>query len=308
MKSSSEIRIGQHTLEISRADKVLFPDDGITKGDLIDYYQRIAGVMLPFLRDRPVSMVRCPDGIEGECFYHKDVPDYFPDWIKRVTIKKKGGTLQHAVCNDGATLVYLANQGCITPHVWLSRIDQLDCPDQLIFDLDPPANNLMPVCQAARTLRDVFKEIGMTAFVKTTGSRGLHLVAPLDRSANFDAVRAFARDVAAVAADRDQKHLTTEHRKNKRHGRVYLDTMRNAYAQTAAPAYAVRPKPGAPVSVPLDWDEFKDCRLISQRYNIRNIFNRLDHLKSDPWKGSRQQARSLRAARRRLDQLMKEEA
>ena len=307
MKNKNKIRVGRHTLELSRTDKVLFPGDGITKGDLIAYYREIAEAMLPFLRDRPVAMVRCPDGIDGECFYHKDIPEYYPDWIKRVTIKKEGGTLRQVLCNDAATLVYLANQACITPHVWLSRADKLDCPDQLIFDLDPPENHLTPVCEAARTLRNVFDEIGMVAFVKTTGSRGLHLVVPLDRSADFDTVRKFAHDVAVIAAQREPKRLTVEYSKNNRRGRVYLDTLRNAYDQTAAPAFAVRPKPGAPVSVPLAWEELGDCRLISQRYNIRNIFKRLNSQKVDPWKGIRQRARSLHSARRRLDELMRKD-
>ena len=194
----------------------------------------------------------------------------------------------------------------VTPHTWLSRVDRLDCPDQLIFDLDPPRGDLDAVRTAARALREILEEVGLVAFVKSTGSRGLHVVSPLDRSANFDAVRGFARDVAEVVAARDPARLTTEQRKEKRRGRLYLDTARNAYAQTAVAPYAVRARPGAPVAVPLTWDEVGRKDFHPERYTVENVFRRLSR-KGDPWADIGRRARSLSQPRGRLDELLANE-
>jgi bifunctional non-homologous end joining protein LigD len=301
------MKIGGHKIEISHEDKVFFPKAKITKGDVIHYFRRVARVMLPHVRERPLAMHRHPDGIEGEGFFQKDVPDYFPDWIKRVTTpRKEGGKIDNVVCNNAATLVYLANQACITPHVWLSRRDKLDCPDQLIFDLDPPARKFALVRFAAKTLHDFFDELGLRVFVKTTGSRGLHVMVPLDRKQDFDSVRRFAQDVARVLAHRHPKHLTVEPRKNKRRGRLFLDTARNSYAQHAVAPYAVRAIEGAPIATPLGWNEVRDSKLNAQRFDIKNIFQRLSQ-KPDPWKNLRRSARSLKAARRRLNAIIGKE-
>jgi bifunctional non-homologous end joining protein LigD len=301
----SKVKVGLHTIEISNENKVLFPGQKITKGDLIAYYHEIAKRMLPYLEDRPVVMHRFPDGVSKQGFYEKRVPDHFPKWISRVTVKKEGGEITHGVCNDAATLVYLANQACITPHVWLSKKDKLDYPDQMIFDLDPSGDDFGMVRQTAVSLRKLLKQVGLIAFVKTSGARGLHVHVPLNRNANFDTVRSFARDVANALAERDPKHLTTEQRKNKRRGRVFLDTNRNAYGQTAAPPYSIRPKEGAPVATPLDWNELKDSKLKPQTYTIRNIFKRLSQ-KDDPWSDFSRHAASLNSARKKLDRLLSE--
>lgn len=208
------MKVDSHIIETSNEDKVFFPESGITKGDLIHYYKDIAPIMLPHVQDRPVTMHRFPDGIEGEGFYQKEIPDYFPQWVDRVRIKKKeGGENEQVVCNNAAALVYLANQACITPHVWLSRTDRLNYPDKLVFDLDPPGDEFEPVRKAAYTLKDMLKERGLTPFVMTTGSQGVHVVAPLDRSQDFDTVRTFAENLADVLAHEDPQHLTTEQRK-----------------------------------------------------------------------------------------------
>jgi bifunctional non-homologous end joining protein LigD len=301
------MKVDGHQIEISHEDKVFFPKARITKGDVIDYFQRAARVMLPHVRQRPLAMHRHPDGIEGEGFFQKEVPDYFPRWIERVTTpRKEGGKIDNVVCNNAATLVYLANQACITPHVWLSRRDKLDCPDQLIFDLDPPGKRFALVRFAAKALREIFGELGLPSFVKTTGSRGLHVMVPLDRRQNFDAVREFAQDVARVLAHRHPRRLTVEPRKNKRRGRLFLDTARNSYAQHAVAPYAVRAIEGAPIATPLAWNEVSHRKLDAQRFNIKNIFQRLRR-KSDPWKNLHRSARSLTAARRRLDRIIKKE-
>jgi len=287
-------------VEISNADKVFFPADGITKGDLVDYYRQIAATMLPYLRGRPVSMQRYPDGIEGKSFYHKNTPDHFPDWIERVRVEKKGGTVDHVVCHKAADLAYLAAQGCITPHIWLSRSGRLHHPDLMVFDFDPSGDDFAAVRFGARAARDLLQKLALEAYVQTTGSRGLHVVVPLAAKDDFDSVRAFARTIARRLARRAPERLTTEPRKKKRGARVFIDTARNAYAQTFAPPYSVRPKPGAPVATPIAWDELG--RVTPQKYTIRNIFRRLER-RHDPWAGLWRHARSLDEPRRRLERL-----
>jgi bifunctional non-homologous end joining protein LigD len=297
-----KVRLEGHIIELSNTNKVFFSGEGITKGDLIDYYQRIAEVMLPYLIGRPVTMHRFPDGINGGGFYQQEVSDYFPGWIERVSVKKEGGSITHIVCQNKATLVYLANQACITPHVWLSREDRLNYPDLLLFDLDPPEDNFAPVRQAAFFLRDLLQELGLESFLKTTGSRGLHIIIPLDRSAVFDKVRAFAQDVAHLLVKWHPEKITDEQRKEKRGNRVFIDTLRNSYGQTAVAPYAVRAKAGAPVAAPIDWDEVAEPNLNSRSYNIKNIFHRLSS-KKDPWGGMWHKPYSLEKVGQRLHHL-----
>ncbi len=302
MSATVSKRADEDSLTIARAGKVLFPESGITKGDLADYYRRISATILPHLHARPLVLQRFPDGLAGEGFFQKDVPDYFPDWIPTVELKKEGGRVRHALCEDEATLIYLAGQACITLHVWLSSDGEWDRPDRLAFDLDPPGSDFTPVAETARALRELLRSVGLEAFVMATGSRGLHVVAPLDRSADFDAVRAFAHDAAGLLARRRPETLTTEARKNKRGSRVYLDTMRNGYAQTTVAPYAVRAIEGAPVATPLEWDEVSP-RLDPRRFTIRNMLRRLAQRK-DPWERIASQAQPLAAARRRLDEIV----
>jgi bifunctional non-homologous end joining protein LigD len=286
------VRIAGRTIAITHPEKVLFPNDGITKRELVAYYERIAETMLPHVRGRPLTMERYPDGISGQRIIQKNTPSYFPDWMRVVSLPKKDGIVRHVVCDDAATLVYLANQGVITPHTWLSRIDKPNHPDQMIFDLDPSNGDFRAVCKAAKLLRDRLLEQGLTSFVKSTGSRGLHVLVPLNRRADFDTVRAFARQVAEAFVQSDPEHLTIEARKDKRKGRIFVDTVRNAYAQTAAPAYAVRPRDRAPVAVPLEWKELDNRQLKPDLYNIHNVFGRLDKV-GDPWQDLKQHAQGL---------------
>jgi bifunctional non-homologous end joining protein LigD len=300
--SEEQIKVGSRTIEVANLDKVMFPDEGITQGDLMDYYRRVAETMLPYLKGRPLTMQRFPDGIGEEGFYQKEAPDYFPDWIRRVSIevKEEGQEQPQVICDDVATLVYLVDQGCITLHVWLSRADKLTHPDKLIFDLDPPDDDFELVRSAAQSLREMLESVGLLPFVMTTGSRGLHVVVPLDRGTDFDTVRSFAKDLAGILAEREADRLTTEVRKNKRGNRLLLDYLRNSYGQNTVAPYAVRAKPGAPVATPLDWDELSDSNLHSQTYTMKNIFQRLGQ-KEDPWKGMMRHARSLSEPRRQLD-------
>ncbi len=283
------IEAGGRSIKLTRPDKVLFPDAGITKSDLVEYYKRVADRMVPHLRGRPLSMQRFPDGIDAPGFFQQAAPRFAPDWVKRATVKKGGGEVTHILCDDAATLVYLATQACITPHVWLSRADKIDYPDQMMFDLDPSGAEFDVVKSAARGLRDLLAESGLPAFVKTTGSQGLHVLVPLERTEPFDRVRALAREFAHLLAARDPGHWTTEQRISKRGGRVFIDTYRNSYGQTAAPAYAVRARPGAPVAVPLEWEELDRRDLKPDGCTIRDVFKRIEKI-GDPWKDFAHQA------------------
>ena len=296
------MRVGRRSITLSNLDKRLFPDDGITKRDLIDYYDAIGSTMVPFVKDRLLTLERFPNGIGGTRFFSKDAPDYFPAWIETKTVPKKGGTVTHVVCNEKATLVYLANQACITLHAGLSRIDRVEHPDQLVFDLDPATDDFTIVRRAALAVRDLVGEVGLASFLKTSGSKGLHIVVPVDRSADFDEVRAFARDAASLLAERGSKEVTIEVRKSNRKGRLYLDWTRNAYGAHVVAPYTVRARPGAPVAVPLSWDELDEPDFHPQAYSLREAMARAGG--ADPWKGWRRRARSLRAARSRLDALL----
>ena len=281
------IHIDGHEIAITRPEKILFPG-GASKGELVRYYQRIGPWMLPHLEGRPLSMQRFPDGIEHEGFFQKAAASYYPRWIQTATVTKAGGTVKHVVCNDVATLVYLANQASITLHAWLSRADRPKFPDQMIFDLDPSGDEFAWVISAARALKELLEAIGLAAYLKTTGSRGLHIVAPLDRSEDFEAVRAFAVELAQVVVAQDPAKYTLEQRKNKRGGRVFIDINRNAYAQTAVAPYSVRPRASAPVAVPIEWSELGRRRFRPDGVTMAMLLERTESGKDpwpkDPWK------------------------
>lgn len=289
-------------IEVTHADRVVFPDDNITKGDLVDYYSEVAEVMLPHIKGRPLTLWRYPRGIAEKGFVQQDFADSVPDWMGRAEVRKEDGTVVHPVAERREALAWLANQNCITVHAWLSRQDRLDEPDRIVFDLDPSTSDFAPVRATARGLADVLADLGLTAYLKTTGSRGLHVVAPISRGTDFDEVRRFARDVAAVVADDDPAHRTVEMRKDKRADRIYLDVMRNAYAQTAVAPYAVRARPGAPVATPLEWDELAGRGLRPDRFTIRDIPKRIAG-QGDPWADMSRHARSLTRPIERLAKL-----
>ena len=293
---------GPCAFETSNEDKALFGDDGPTKGDLIDYYARIADTMLPHMAGRPITMHRFPDGIDADGFYQKDAPDYFPEWIANTRQKKEGGTVDYVLCENAATLAYLANQACITPHVWLSRHDEPDHPDRVVLDLDPADDDFDAVRDAARRVADLLEEIGLVPFFQTTGSRGVHVVAPIRRGPGFDDTRALARDAMRLLASRHDDALTTEVRKGKRRGRLFLDTARNAYAQTMVTPYAVRARPHAPVATPISRRELDASDLGARTYTTANIFRRLGQT-DDPWRDIDRHARDLEPARDRLDRI-----
>jgi bifunctional non-homologous end joining protein LigD len=295
-----ERRVGEHTIEVSRPDKLMFPDDGITKADLVDHYARIAPVMLPHVRGRPITMQRFPDGIGESGFYEKKAPDHFPDWVGRVRVETSDGSQEQIVCENAATLAFLGDQACVTPHIWLATRDHLDAPDQMIFDLDPSVPDVGVVQDAARALHRLLDDLGLASFVKTTGSKGYHVHVPLDGRTDFDSMRSVARDIAGTFVDGDPERLTVEQRKEKRGDRVFVDWLRNAYGQTAVPPYALRSRPGAPVATPLDWSEVGSTA--PQAFTIANIHRRLGQ-RDDPWSGFGRHGQSLDGVADRLSEL-----
>lgn len=297
--NAAELSVGGRRVAVSRHEKVLWPDAGITKGELCAYWATVADAAFPHLADRPLTLRRYPDGIEGGTFYAKSAPDYFPDWIPRLELAKRdGGTVAHPSAAEPAALVYLANQAALELHPANVRAGALDEPDQLIVDLDPPEGMDLAVLRAAaRLLRDLCAEVGLTAFLKTSGSRGYHVVVPLDATAPTGEVAALAAGLAAEAARRDPGHLTTEFRKAGRGDRLYLDVGRNGYAQTAVAPYSPRALPGAPVATPLDWSELSAFG--PRDHDLRSVVRRLAQ-KDDPWAGMPAAAGSAGAASARL--------
>lgn len=294
------------TVRLSHMDKVFFPDDDLRKGDLVDYYRMVAPRMLPYLRERPIVMVRYPDGVTGEAILQKNVSRYFPDWVKRVEVERigRGGAVCQVVCDRPETLIYLANQACVELHVLLSRAAALYRPDQLVFDLDPPAEDGFDGARrCALDLRRLLEEdFGLTTYVKTTGGKGLHVHVPLRADEGFDPVRDFARAVAELLIRDAPDRLTLQQRVDQRGNRIYLDVQRNGYAQMAVAPYSVRARRGAPVATPLQWAEVEDAELNPRRFTMRTMGDRLATTQ-DPWAGMSRHRRGLAAARRRLKSL-----
>src|SRR5207249_7123415 len=267
---------------ITHPDKVLFPADGITKGELAAYYDAIAPVMLPHLRARPITMERYPSGIGKRGFMHKDVSKGFPEWLERVEVPKKDGTVRHALVPDSRSLAWLANQNCITPHVWTSRAPNLYKPDVCVFDLDPSQDQPEVLRAAALALRELLTELGLSSWVKTSGSKGFHIVVPLDGTATFGDVSEFAHAAGAMLVARSPESLTQEFSKADRGGRILVDAGRNGYSATFAVAYAVRARPGAPVSAPCTWEEIEDGETTPRTFTVHTMAARIA-LVGDVW-------------------------
>jgi bifunctional non-homologous end joining protein LigD len=278
---------------ITHPNKVLFPDDGITKGELASYYEAIAPTMLPHLRGRPVTMERYPSGIGRQGFMQKDVSRGFPAWLKRVEVPKKGGMVHHPLANDTRSLLWLANQNCITPHVWTSRSPRLYQPDLCVFDLDPSEDEPEVLRAAALELRDLLTELHLPSWVKTSGSKGFHIVVPLSGGAGFEDVLLFAHAVAQVLVKRDPNTLTLEFSKVERGGRIFIDIGRNGYSATFASAYSVRARQGAPISAPCVWEEIERGEVGPRTFNLRTMAARISQV-GDIWSDMRDRGRSLR--------------
>jgi len=269
---------------ITHPDKVLFPDDGITKGDVAAYYEAVAPVLLPHIQGRPVTMERYPAGIGEKGFWQKDVSKGFPEWLQRVEVPKKDGVVHHAVITDVRSLLWVTNQNTITQHVWTSRLPDLTHPDICVFDLDPSDDDAAAVRQTAIDLRDLLAALGLPSWVKTSGSKGFHIVVPLDGTAHMGVVARFVQGVGTLFVHQHPERLTQEFSKADRGGRIYVDTGRNGYSATFAAAYTVRAKPGAPVSAPCTWDELERGEVEPRTFTLRNMPARVAKA-GDAWAG-----------------------
>jgi bifunctional non-homologous end joining protein LigD len=260
---------------ITHPEKVLFPDDGITKGDLAAYYEAVADVMVPHIANRPVTLERFNAGIKGPRIFQKNVEKGFPTWLKRVKVKKKEGVVNHVLITDTRSLLWVANQNSITPHVWVSRAPKIMKPDVMVFDLDPSDDDVSRLKKGALTLRALLDELGLESWVKTSGSKGYHIAVPLDAKSDYGKVATFAHAVGGLLIERDAKNFTREFYKKDREGKIFIDTGRNEYSATFAATYAVRPRPKAPVSAPITWDELKSGKFGPTSLTVKNVPKRV---------------------------------
>ena len=287
------------TVVITHPDKVLFPEDGITKGQLAAYYEAIAPILIPHVRGRPVTMERYPQGIGKKGFWQKDVSKGFPSWLERVEVPKKDGVVHHPVITDTRSLMWVTNQNTITQHVWASRLPDLNYPDLCVFDLDPSKDDVKSVRGAAVGLRDLLAELGLPSWVKTTGSKGFHIAVPIDGRSSYEVVARFAHAVGTRLVERDPENLTQEFYKADRGGRILVDTGRNEYSATFAAVYAVRPKRGAPVSAPCSWEEVERGTVEPAGFTLRTMAARLSEV-GDLWAEMSHTTQSLRKPIARL--------
>jgi bifunctional non-homologous end joining protein LigD len=289
---------------ITHPEKVLFPEDGITKGDLAAYYEAVAPVMLPHIASRPVTMERYPAGIAKKGFWQKDVIKGFPAWLERVEVPKKDGTVHHPLITDTRSLLWVTNQNTITPHVWTSRAPDLMHPDVGVFDLDPSRDEPEVLRAVAVALRELLDELGLPSWIKTSGSKGFHVVTSLDGKTPMGEAAGFAHAVARLLVQRYPKQLTLEFHKKDRAGRILVDTGRNDYSATFAAAYAVRPKAGAPVSAPCTWEEVIRGDVGPATFTLRNLPARIKKI-GDVWADMRKRKRSLRGPIAKLKKMTK---
>jgi bifunctional non-homologous end joining protein LigD len=287
------ILCGRRRVEITHPDKAMFTQPTITKLELACYYEAISGVMLPHMRGRPLALQVFPGGTDSRGFFMKSIPTHFPDWIATVEVRKRDGTLTQILAENAATLVYLAGQNVVTPHVWLSRIDLPDRPDRLTIDLDPsPGIGFGAVRAAAREAGARLSDAGLVPHAMVTGSRGVHVVCPLRRDNSFVTVHKYARSLAEAMVADDPKRLTLEWHRDDRGARIYLDVNRIAYAQHAVAPYGVRPRPGAPVAMPIRWEELSDAKLKPDRWTVRTAPARV-RSEGDAWRQITRRARKL---------------
>lgn len=285
-------------IEISHPDKVLFPDSGITKSDLVEYYQKISGYMLPHIKDRPLTLRRYPHGIKKEGFYSKHIPDYYPDYIKRITVpmRTKQQDMMMACAQKEKDLIYFAGQDVIELHMSLSKTSNLENPDQMIFDFDPH-NDFEKVRIAALELKSILDALQMPSFIKTTGSKGVHVHVPLTADASFSQIKECSNKIAHQLLEQLPEVTTLEQRKEKRGDKVFIDILRNDYGMTAIVPYSLRAVEEASIATPIDWGELKDKSLNARTYSLSNILRRLSQ-KQDPWRDFEKKAIS-------YDQLIK---
>ncbi len=276
-----ELEVNSRELSISNPAKVLYPDDGITKAEIVGYYERIAPLVVKHSRNRPVALHRFPDGIGKGGFFQKQKGKHFPEWITTVELDTRDGSTEFVVIDDPATVVYLAGQGVLVLHSLFSRADAPHRPVEVMIDLDPSTTDRGPVRAAAGRLRELFVERGYEPRVKSSGSRGLHVVVDVDLP-DFEAARGLAEEVSRQLVDEEPDEFTLAFYKKDRGDRLLLDINRNSYQQHAAAPYTLRALPGAPVAAPLEWDEALSSNWDPQRWTIKNLFRRLSQ-RDDPW-------------------------
>jgi bifunctional non-homologous end joining protein LigD len=294
------------TVKLSSADRVLYPGDGVTKGDLFAYYEQVGPALVPHLRDRPFTMKRYPHGIDGEVFFQKQAPKHLPSWIatrQYTTHPRDGGArlVDFALVNSTEAVLFMVQNNCIDMNAWYSRVDKPHRPDFVLFDLDPPDDGFELAIEVAHLIRELLEEVGLPGYVKTSGADGIHVVAPIVRRASFEQTYAFAEQASRLLEQRHPGKITTEWLKKKREG-VLVDHRQNGWGKTIASVYSVRPKPGAPVSTPLHWDELtSDVR--PRDFGMKVALDRIDRL-GDLFAPVLEQARPLGGASAKLERLV----
>jgi bifunctional non-homologous end joining protein LigD len=299
----------QSQVVVTHPEKVLFPDSGITKGELCAYYEAVAPSMIPHLRGRPITMERFPAGIEKQGFIQKDVSKGFPSWLERVEVEKRNGkageSVHYPLAGDARSLVWLANQNSITPHVWISRVPKLHQPDLCVFDLDPSVEDPQSLRAAALAVRELLDGFGLPSYVKTSGSKGFHIVIPLDGGGDAESVRRFAHGAGAVLVKRHPHILTQEFIKADRGDRIFVDTGRNVPGATFAAVYAVRARPGAPISAPCTWAELEGGAVGPRTFTLRTMAARIGEV-GELWSDMDDPRCSLRDALAKLETMLTE--
>lgn len=280
-----QILLEDEKLKLTNLSKQLWPDDNITKADLIKYYIQMASVILPHLKDRPMVFTRYPDGIYGKAFYQKNVPDYAPEWLKTFKIKSDEGNItEYVIINDVKSLVWAANQACLELHPWLSKTSSLGNPDYVIFDLDPMENtDFEDARKVALALKELLDMEGLVSFAKTSGSTGIQIYVPIDCKYIYQQVRNFAKLFCQVIERTFPDITTTERSVSKREGKMYLDYMQNVKGKTIVAPYSPRPKKGAPVSCPITWTELEQG-VTADMFTIKNMPERVKE-KGDIFEG-----------------------
>ena len=300
-KQVKTLMVNGHRLQLTNQNKIYWPDEGITKGQVLEYYSAISKYILPYLKGRPQSLKRNPNGITDKGFYHKDAGDSAPEWVKSIELYSESAKkhIDYILCNNKATLLYLNNLGCIEINPWNSRVNHLDYPDYLVMDIDPSdKNSFNEVIDAALAIKEILDKAQAPAYCKTSGATGIHIYVPLQAAYHYDQVRSFAEIIAHLTQERLPHSTTVERSLSKRNNRIYTDYMQNSRAQTLSSVYSLRPVPGASVSTPLYWKEVKSGLGPSQ-FNIHTLPQRLDKV-GDLFSGIRKGKLNLRRALKNL--------
>jgi bifunctional non-homologous end joining protein LigD len=299
------LAVTARTVNLSSPDRVLFPEDGVTKGDVFDYYRAVGATLVPHLRERPFTMKRYPHGIYGEVFFQKQAPKHLPDWIptrRFTTHPREGGSrlVDFALVNSAEAVLFMVQNNCIDMNAWYSRVDKPHRPDFVLFDLDPPEGEFELAIEVAHLINDLLDEVELPGYVKTSGADGIHVVAPITRRSTFEQTYQFAERASRLLERRHPGKLTTQWLKKKRQG-VLVDHRQNGWGKTIASVYSVRPKPGAPVSTPLHWEELTpDVR--PRDFTMAVVLERIEQ-HGDLFAPVLEDPRPLAPAARRLDAL-----